>query len=116
MSDSNPRATFTYLVQELDKRKIAFIFAREYQGADSLGPELKKVFKGTYIANEKFTKESAEAIIKEGNADAVSFGVPFISNPDLPKRFLEGAKLNETNFQTLYAEGSTGYTDYSALG
>ncbi len=116
MSDSNPRATFTYLVQELDKRKIAFIFAREYQAPDSLGPELKKVFKGAYIANEKFTKESAETIIKEGNADAVSFGVPFISNPDLPHRFAEGAKLNETNFQTLYAEGATGYTDYPALG
>ena len=116
MSDSNPRATFTYLVQELDKRNIAFIFAREHQGTDSLGPELKKVFKGAYIANEKFTKESAEAIIKEGNADAVSFGVPFISNPDLPRRFAEGSKLNETNFQTLYAEGATGYTDYPALG
>lgn len=116
MSDSNPRATFTYLVKELDKRNIAFIFAREYQGADSLGPDLKKVFKGAYIANEKFTKESAETIIKEGNADAVSFGVPFISNPDLPRRFAEGSKLNETNFQTLYAEGPTGYTDYPSLG
>jgi 2,4-dienoyl-CoA reductase-like NADH-dependent reductase (Old Yellow Enzyme family) len=116
MSDSNPRATFTYLVHELDKRNIAFIFAREYQGPDSLGPELKKVFKGAYIANEKFTKESAEAIIKEGNADAVSFGVPFISNPDLPRRFAEASKLNETNFQTLYSDGAVGYTDYPALG
>lgn len=29
ISDSNPRSTFGYLTQELGKRKIAFIFARE---------------------------------------------------------------------------------------
>lgn len=115
ISDSNPRATFTYLATELGKRKIAFIFAREYKGADSLGPELKKAFGGVYIVNEKFSQSSAEEILNEGHADAVSFGVPFISNPDLPRRFAEGAALNETNFATLYGEGPTGYTDYPAL-
>ena len=112
MTDSNPLATFSYLASELGKRKIAFIFAREYQGADSLGPALKKAFGGVYIANEKFTKEAAEKAINDGFADAVSFGVPFISNPDLPKRLLEGLPLNETNFQTIYAKGAEGYTDY----
>lgn len=115
MKDSNPAGTFTYLVEELGKRKIAFIFAREYQGPDSLGPILKKAFGGIYIANEKFTKESAEKIIESGVADAVSFGVPFISNPDLPRRFKENLPLNETNFNTVYAEGALGYTDYPAL-
>ncbi|WPU63515.1 alkene reductase [Peredibacter starrii] len=112
MTDSNPLATFSYLASELGKRKIAFIFAREYQGADSLGPALKKAFGGVYIANEKFTKEAAEKAINDGFADAVSFGVPFISNPDLPKRLLEGLPLNETNFQTIYSKGAEGYTDY----
>lgn len=112
IKDSNPLATFGYLVQELDKRKIAFIFAREYQGSDSIGPQLKKLFGGVWIANEKFTKDSAEQAIETGLAEAVSFGVPFISNPDLPRRFKEGLPLNETNFNTIYAEGSVGYTDY----
>lgn len=115
IKDSNPAETFGYVAKELGKRKIAFIFAREHQAPDSLGPALKKAFGGVYIANEKFTKESAEKIITSGDADAVSFGVPFISNPDLPRRFLENAPLNETNFQTLYSEGATGYTDYPAL-
>lgn len=114
ISDSNPEKTFTYVAQELGKRKIAFIFAREYQGEDSLGPQLKKAFGGVYIANEKFTKESAEKIIKEGNADAVSFGIPFISNPDLPLRFSLNAPLNETDFNTLYGDSAKGYTDYPA--
>lgn len=98
MKDSNPKATFTYLASELGKRKIAFLFAREYEGADSLGPELKKAFGGVYISNEKFTKESAEKVILAQHADAVSFGLQFIANPDLPKRFAEGAPLNEVNF------------------
>lgn len=115
IKDSTPKETFGYVASELGKRKIAFIFSREYQGADSLGPELKKAFGGVYIANEKFTKESAEVAIESGLADAVSFGIPFISNPDLPRRFAEGAKLNDTNFETIYAEGEIGYSDYPAL-
>ncbi len=115
ISDSNPEKTFTYVATELGKRKIAFIFSREYQGADSLGPRLKKAFGGVYIANEKFTKATAESAISSGTADAVSFGIPFISNPDLPVRFALNAPLNDTNFSTLYAEGPAGYTDYPAL-
>lgn len=115
MKDSHPEATFSYVARELAKRRIAFIFSREYQGSDSLGPILKREFGGVYIANEKFTKESAEKIISEGIADAVSFGLPFISNPDLPRRFALNAPLNETNYKTIYAEGALGYTDYPAL-
>jgi 2,4-dienoyl-CoA reductase-like NADH-dependent reductase (Old Yellow Enzyme family) len=115
VSDSNPAALFGYVASELGKRKIAFIFAREYQAADSIGADLKKAFGGIFIANEKFTKESAELAIENKVADAVSFGLAFISNPDLPRRFAENAGLNETNFTTLYAEGATGYTDYSSL-
>jgi 2,4-dienoyl-CoA reductase-like NADH-dependent reductase (Old Yellow Enzyme family) len=40
---------------------IAFIAAREKEGADSLGPQLKEAFGGPYIANERFTKDSANA-------------------------------------------------------
>lgn len=112
MKDSDPKATFGYLARELGKRKIAFIFTREYIADDSISAVIKKEFGGVLIANEKFTKDSAEAAISSGHADAVSFGVPFISNPDLPKRFAENLPLNETNFGTLYAEGAEGYTDY----
>lgn len=112
MSDSDPEKTFTYVAQELGKRKIAFIFTREYEGSDSLTPAIKKAFGGTVIANEKFTQEAAEKALTDGRADAVAFGLNFISNPDLPKRFAENLPLNETNFTTLYGAGSEGYTDY----
>jgi 2,4-dienoyl-CoA reductase-like NADH-dependent reductase (Old Yellow Enzyme family) len=112
ITDSNPEKTFTYLAEQLGKRKIAFIFSREYQGADSLGAKIKKAFGGVYIANEKFDKIGAEKIIESGDADAVSFGVPYISNPDLVFRLAENLPLNETNFETIYAQGALGYSDY----
>ncbi len=55
MGDSDLAATFGYAAAELGKRGIAFLCAREYDGADSLGVDLKKAFGGVYIANEKFT-------------------------------------------------------------
>jgi len=115
MSDSNPAATFGYVAEQLGNRGLAFIAAREAQKPDSLGPQLKKAFGGTYIANEGFTRESAEAIIAAGNADAVAFGKIFIANPDLPRRFALGAKLNDWDASTFYASGAKGYTDYPAL-
>lgn len=112
VKDSNPKALFSYLAEELGKRKIAFIFAREHEGADSLGEDIKKAFGGVYIANEKYTKETAEKALNSGFADAVSFGLAYIANPDLLRRFQENLPLNEVDFNTLYAEGEQGYTDY----
>jgi len=115
MGDSNPLATFSYVASELGKRGIAFICARESLGDNRIGPALKKAFGGPYIANEKFTKETAQQVLDAEEADAVAFGVPFIANPDLPKRFAENAPLNTPDPSTFYAPGSKGYTDYPAL-
>ncbi|WP_413568387.1 alkene reductase [Bdellovibrio sp. HCB117] len=115
MGDSTPAQTFGYVAEELNKRQIAFIFTREYEGEDSLTPMIRQKFSGVLIANEKMTKESGEQVIATKKADAVSFGRWFISNPDLPKRLLLNAPLNELNPQTIYAAGEEGYTDYPFL-
>ena len=115
MGDANPLETFSYVARELGRRKIAFICAREHQAPDSIGPALKQAFGGVYVANEKFTLESGNAILAAGDADAVAFGVPFLANPDLPKRFAENAPLNPPDSATFYGDGATGYTDYPAL-
>jgi 2,4-dienoyl-CoA reductase-like NADH-dependent reductase (Old Yellow Enzyme family) len=103
------------VARELGKRKIAFIAAREHEAADSLGPQLKKAFGGVYIANEKFTKDSAQAIIARGDADAVAWGQPFIANADLVRRFEVDAGLNAPDSSTFYAPGPEGYIDYPML-
>lgn len=115
MGDANRTETFTYVATELGKRGIAFICAREKEAADSLGPQLKAAFGGVYVANEGFTKASANAAIARGDTDAVAFGVPYIANPDLPERLAADAPLNAPHPETFYAEGATGYVDYPAL-
>ncbi|MCF5468740.1 alkene reductase [Pseudomonas syringae] len=115
MSDENRAETFSYVARELGKRGIAFICARERDAEDSLGPQLKKDFGGVYIANEKFTKDSANAWLAEGKADAIAFGVPYIANPDLPERLASDAPLNEAHPETFYAKGPVGYIDYPRL-
>lgn len=112
MGDSDPLATFTYVAEQLGKRKIAFICARGAWRDDWIGPKIKAAFGGIFIANEKFTKETAEQVVKSGAADAVAFGQLFIANPDLPDRFKTGAALNEPDPSTYYAPTAQGYTDY----
>jgi 2,4-dienoyl-CoA reductase-like NADH-dependent reductase (Old Yellow Enzyme family) len=115
ISDSNPTATFTYVARELGKRKIAFIAAREHVGPDSIGPCLKEIFGGVFVANEAIDFQTGQQLLDEGKADAVAFGKLFIANPDLPARFATGAPLNRPNSATFYAPGPEGYTDYPAL-
>ena len=115
MGDDNLAETFGYVARELGKRGIAYICAREHVAADSLGPQLKEAFGGPYIANESFTKDSANAWLAAGKADAVAFGVPFIANPDLPARLKADAPLNEAHPETFYSKGAQGYIDYPAL-
>ncbi len=112
MGDSDPAGTFGYVARAMRERNVAFLFTREKQGPDRLSPILKKAFGGALIANEGFTKDSAEKELRDGNADAVAFGQLFIANPDLPMRFIKDSPLNVPNPKTFYAPGPEGYTDY----
>ena len=115
MSDANPLETFSYVARELGRRKIAFLFVREAHDGREIGPRLKSEFGGVLIANEGFTKETAENVISSGKADAVAWGRWFIANPDLPRRLIEGAPLNEPDPSTFHGGGARGYVDYPAL-
>ncbi|WP_275628680.1 alkene reductase [Pseudomonas sp. 273] len=115
MGDADPLATFGYVARELGKRGVAFICTREKEGPDSIGPKLKEIFGGPYIANERFTKASANEWLASGKADAVAFGIPYIANPDLVERLAKDAPLNEAHPETFYAKGPVGYLDYPRL-
>lgn len=47
-----------------------------------------------------------------GRADAVSFARPYISNPDLPRRFSDNLPLAANDVETWYLGGAKGYIDY----
>lgn len=112
MACSDRWGTFAHVLTELDRRRIAFICSREAEGPDSIGPRLKSLFTGAYIANEGFTGPTADACLERGDADAVAFGKPFIANPDLPWRLRHGAELSLVDSETIYATGCEGYVDY----
>ncbi|MGE3874392.1 MAG: alkene reductase [Parvibaculaceae bacterium] len=116
IDDSTPEATFTHVAAELGRREIAFLVARESLDAPRIGPAVRRAFGGIYVANQEFTKETAERVLANGEADAVAFGVLFIANPDLPARFASDAPLNTADSATFYTPGSSGYTDYPSLG
>lgn len=121
ISDSNPQAIFGYLVEELNKRGIAFIHFVE--GATGGTRDLKgfdfgwarKTFKGTYIANNGYDRAMAIEAVESGRADAVAFGRLFIANPDLVQRLKKNAPLNTPDPKTFYAPGPEGYIDYPAF-
>ncbi|GAB2180909.1 alkene reductase [Denitratisoma sp. agr-D3] len=119
MGDSNPLATFGYVVEQLGQRNVAFVFTRESLGEGRISPELKKRFKGVFIANEGFNRETAEQELASGHADAVAFGKTFIANPDLPRRLQLNVAQNPFDMATFYGYGQTdftkGYTDYPTL-
>jgi 2,4-dienoyl-CoA reductase-like NADH-dependent reductase (Old Yellow Enzyme family) len=72
-------------------------------------------FNGPLIVNDGFDFESGEEFVRSGGADLVSYGRFFIGNPDLVRRFREGAPLADFDHKTLYTPGPKGYTEYPAL-
>ncbi|MAS87257.1 MAG: alkene reductase [Micavibrio sp.] len=115
IGDSQRLETFSYVAEQLGKRGIAFICTREHVAEDSISPILKEKFGGTLIANEGFTKDSAEALLNKGDADAIAFGKLYIANPDLVERFAQDAPLNEPDTSSFYQGGKEGYIDYPFL-
>ena len=122
MRDSDPRATFSRVVELLNAYDLAYLHVTE-MGRDAPGAagsffeplDLRKIWKGVYMANSGYDKARASAVLTEGKADMVAFGVPFIANPDLPERYRRDAPLNPADPATFYGGGEEGYTDYPCL-
>lgn len=69
-------------------------------------------FKNSLILNGGYEINRAEADLKSNVADLISFGRPFISNPNLAKKLLDGATLNSADPNTFYTPDEKGFTDY----
>ena len=121
--DSNPVALFTAAAAALQEIGIAFLELREQKDFGDFGktdvprvsPDIRKVFTGPLVLNQEYNRERADEDLASGLADAISFGRPFISNPDLVERLRADATLTPDNFKTWYSPGAEGYTDYPAL-
>jgi N-ethylmaleimide reductase len=121
VSSSDPQAQFAYIVDRLDELGLVYIHVVE--GATG-GPRdagafdfdsLRRRFQNTYIANNGYVLDLANARLAEGKADLFAFGRPFIANPDLVERLRTGVPLAAFDQATLYGGGAAGYTDYPAV-
>ncbi|MGH7405958.1 MAG: alkene reductase [Candidatus Methylomirabilales bacterium] len=120
MSDSDPAATFTYTARRLNEYGIAYLHvvepvSPEVPEDERVTPRLRQVFQGLLMVNGGYDAALAHEAIASGRADLVSFGVLFLANPDLPRRFALGASLNTPDPSTFYGGDARGYTDYSFL-
>jgi len=119
MQDSNPRATFGYIITELGQLGLAYLHIMEAMAGDLRhGGEalemsvFRPLFDGVLVTNSGFTLEKSNRYLAEGWADAVAFGTLFLSNPDLPDRLRAGAPLVPADPATFYVGGAKGYVDY----
>lgn len=119
MVDSQPDALVTYVAQEMGRREIAFLEIRHENHAQpeeqAILATARRHFQGALMTNGCYTRESGEATVAGGAADAIVYGRPFIANPDLVIRFATQAPLTEVNYDRLYGGGPDGYSDYLTL-
>lgn len=117
--DSDPQAMFNHVAESLSGKGLGYLHVVEgdmMTGASTLDyRQIRDRFDGCYMANNGYDKARAQAALAAGDADMVSFGKPFLANPDLVERYRADAALNAPNTETFYGGDETGYTDYPAL-
>lgn len=116
MSDSDPHSHFAYFASQLGGRRLAYLHVLEGDMATGRREidyrALRAKFTGPYIANNGYNRERGQAALLSGAADLVAYGVPFLANPDLVRRYRENLPLNGADPTTFYGGDETGYTDY----
>ena len=119
-------ATFAYLVERFNAMGVAWVeWARWSSGLDSTNRgtkdldvvgEFAPLFKGASVLNGDYTGETGALAIEKGEGVAISYGRPFISNPDLPSRIKHGVPLTPVDYARAYnfppGKPEVGYTDY----
>jgi N-ethylmaleimide reductase len=123
ISDSDPAQTFSTAVRALDQLGLAYLHLVEPGPADPVGagPRLDAAFfrplwRSALVVNKAYDLDRANAVLRSGAADLVSFATLFIANPDLPERFRRDGPFNQPERKTYYGGSAKGYTDYPALG
>lgn len=123
MVDSDPLATFSHLIERLNGLPLAYLHLMRAEpdperfptwprdAIASFGP----LVRCPLLVNGGYERDTAETIVAQGGAQAVSFGRSFIANPDLVTRFASGAPLAEADPTTFYVGGAKGYVDYPSL-
>lgn len=109
------------LVKQLSTLGLMYVHVLDHSASgtppvpEALKSALRAAFDGPFILAGGFDRAGAEQALREGRADLIAIGRPFVSNPDLVTRLREHAPLNALDPATLYSGAAQGYTDYPTL-
>jgi 2,4-dienoyl-CoA reductase-like NADH-dependent reductase (Old Yellow Enzyme family) len=124
MSIVDTMETYSYLITELNKRKIAYIqlsrYLYDYDATHCVCDT--DIFQFKQFINSEHTKffvnafydaDEGEQVLKLEQADAIVFGRLYITNPDLAERIINKKEINNNkDMSTYYTGEEKGYTDY----
>jgi N-ethylmaleimide reductase len=77
--------------------------------------DAKKAFKGAVMANNSYTRDTAEGVVRSGAADFVGFARLFMSNPDLAERFQNDWPLNAVPEYKYFWDAAMGDKGYNTF-
>ena len=121
MGSPDYQESFLHYASRLNDMPLAYLHVMDGLafGFHELGEPMtlqgfRAVFKGPLMGNCGYTQETATAAIRDGHADLIAFGRPFITNPDLVERFANGWELHPDADPSVWSKpGPEGYVDYA---
>jgi 2,4-dienoyl-CoA reductase-like NADH-dependent reductase (Old Yellow Enzyme family) len=120
MGSPDFREQFSYTAQQLGGLGLAYLHVMDGLafGFHQLGPpmtlaDFRALISTPLVGNCGYTFETATAAVEAGHADAIAFGRPYISNPDLVERFANGWPLaDEAPMDVWYSFDERGFADW----
>ena len=110
--------TYLALVDGIRPLGIAYLHVLRRRSTP-LHEELRRRWPTTFMLNTGYfgssDRDELAALIDDGDADLISVGRLFISNPDLVERWRRGLPLSEWDESTFYTGGPRGLTDYPSV-
>ena len=123
--DPDPASIFGEAARFIQELGVSFIELRQPGPEGTFGRTdvpyqdglIRSIYTGPLMLNSDYDAAQAEADVAAGRCDAISFGRPYISNPDLAERIRVGAEWapNVNVPKSWYLPGPEGYIDYPAL-
>ena len=123
--DPDPASIFGAAANVLQELKVSWLELRQPGPNGTFGATevpkqdalIRSIYKGPLVLNSDYTAAEADADVSSGRCEAISFGRPYISNPDLAERIRIGADWapNLNVPKSWYLPGPEGYIDYPAL-
>jgi N-ethylmaleimide reductase len=117
MADKGNEDTYVALADALAPIRPAYLHTLRRRSS-TLHTELRRRWPTSYLLNTGYLGGSelddVTPLLAAGEADLVSVGRLFVSNPDLVRRWQHGIARAEWDESTFYTGGDRGYIDYPA--